>query len=269
MVFPDRALFLVARFLLWFGCALVVVVCWQAAGLAWRLLAPATGGPMPLPPQSAPVGGESRDALAGWFEVETRIDAPTASDYALMAVIAGRNDGVAVLKGGDGKGLAVRTGDAVDAGSRLVSVDPGGATLERDGMRQEIKLPRADAPPVASNAEARAPTPGVPAAPAANAIRLTHGQMLGVMRGGNVAGWDRGLSNAPDGGIRIDRVAAQPFAPLLQLQDGDVLKKVNQRPLGQLADISLVFFHFGQNSSVVLELIRRGVPMTLRYEIQP
>jgi hypothetical protein len=272
MIFPDRTFSLAAKLLPWVGRALGVVVCWQAAGLAWQLLAPATGGPMPLPPRSAPVRGESRDALAGWFETETRRDAPAASDYALMAVIAGRNDGVAVLKGSDGKGLAVRTGEAVDAGSRLVSVAPGGATLERGGTRQEIPLPRADAPPIVSGARApaNAPATSVPAAPAAaNAIRITHGQMLAVMRGGNVAGWDRGLSSAPDGGIRIDRAAAQPFARLLQLKDGDVLKKINQRPLAQLADVSLIFFHFGQSPAVTLELIRRGAPLTRRYEIQP
>ena len=73
----------------------------------------------------------------------------------------------------------------------------------------------------------------------------------------------------PDGGIRVDRVAAQPFAVLLQLKDGDVLKKINRRPLERVADVSLVFFHFGQNPSVDLELIRRGVPMTQHYDIQP
>ncbi|MDR2112748.1 MAG: hypothetical protein LBQ62_06590, partial [Candidatus Accumulibacter sp.] len=81
--------------------------------------------------------------------------------------------------------------------------------------------------------------------------------------------WDKGLSNAPDGGIRIDQAAAQTFAQLLQLKDGDVLKKVNQRPLARLADISLVFFHFGQSSKVTLELIRHGVPVTQHYQIQP
>ena len=101
------------------------------------------------------------------------------------------------------------------------------------------------------------------------AIRITHGQMVAVMRDGNVAGWDKGLSSAPDGGIRVDRVAAQPFAVLLQLKDGDVLKKINRRPLERVADVSLVFFHFGQSPSVDLELIRRGVPLTQHYDIQP
>ncbi|MDR2452208.1 MAG: hypothetical protein LBE85_10710 [Candidatus Accumulibacter sp.] len=268
---PDRVLSLAARFLPWLGRALVVVVCWQAAGLAWRLFAPATAGPAPVPPRLAPVQGESREALLGWFGSEARVEAP-ASDYALMAVIAGRNDGVAVLRGGDGKGVAVRTGDPVDSGSRLLSVDPGGAVLDRGGARQEIQLPQKDARAIVSGgvrAPKDPPAANAAVSPAAEAIRITHGQMIAVMRGGNVAGWDRGLSSAPDGGIRIDQASAQPFARLLQLEDGDVLKRINRRPLAQLADVSLVFFHFGQSSSVTLELIRRGAPLTRRYEIQP
>jgi hypothetical protein len=270
---PDRVLSLVAKLLPWFGRVLVVVVCWQAAGLAWRLFAPATAGSMPVPPRLAPVQGESRDAFLGWFGRESRAETPTASEYALMAVIAGENDGVAVLKGGDGKGVAVRTGDPFDSGNRLLSVDPGGAILDRGGSRQEIRLPQRDLRALVSGDGARAPAnppaANAPTVPAADAIRITHGQMIAVMRGGNVAGWDRGLSSAPDGGIRIDQASAQPFAQLLRLEDGDVLKMVNRRPLGQIADISLLFFHFGQSPSVTLELIRRGAPLAQRYDIQP
>ncbi|MDR2787618.1 MAG: hypothetical protein LBD06_04520 [Candidatus Accumulibacter sp.] len=271
MIFWDRALLLAAKLLPWLGRALMAVVCWQAAGLTWWLFAPATSGPMPTPPRLASVHGESRDAFLGWFGSAGKTETRTMGDYSLMAVIAGRNDGVALLRGSDGKGIAVRTGNAVDDGNRLLSVDPGGATLDHGGIRQEIRLPQADSPPLVSGAGNRALTgaPAVKSPAATNAIRITHGQMVTVMQNGNVAGWDKGLSNAPDGGVRVDRVAAQPFARLLRLQDGDVLKGINQRPLARLADISLVFFHFGQSPSVELELIRRGASMTQRYDIQP
>ncbi len=255
-----------AKLSTWLERIVLAVVCWQAAGLFWWLFAPATTGSMPVPPRPAPAHAESREALLGWFGGDAKTDAPAASDYTLMAVIAGRN-GAALFKGSDGKSIAVRTGDLLDASSRLVSVEPGGATIERGGVRREIKLPQAESRPIFSPAGSDAPAPS--AAAAAKAIRLTHGQMVAVMRGGNVAGWDKGLSGAPDGGIRIDRAAAQPFAVMLQLKDGDVLKKINRRPLERVADVSLVFFHFGQNPSVDLELIRRGVPMTQHYDIQP
>jgi hypothetical protein len=276
MIFSNRARVLAARLFPWFERAVVAVVCWQAAGIAWGLFAPDAAGPMPVPPRLAPTHAESRDALLGWFGGEAPVEAQTASDYTLMAVIAGRRDGVALLKGSDGQSVAVRTGAAVDAGSRLVSVEPAAATLDRGGTRQEIKLPQTGTSPIIASATgATGATGGVPAksAPAktapAEVIRITHGQMIAVMRSGNVAGWDKGLSDAPDGGIRIDQVAAQGFAQLLQLKDGDILKSVNKRVLARVADVSLLFFHFGQNPSVKLELIRNGASMTQGYDIQP
>jgi hypothetical protein len=272
MIFPSRMLSLVARLLPWFERAVVVMVCWQAAGLVWWLFAPATGGTMPAPSRPFPVHTESRDSLLGWFGGET-VSTQTASDYALMAVIAGR-DGVALFKGGDNKGIAVRTGDSIDPASRLFSVEPDGAMIERGGIRQEVKLPQVELRPIFSGADKGAASgAAVRDTPArtvtAKAIRITHGQMVSVMRSGDVANWDKGLSNTPDGGIRIDQVGAQAFAGLLQLKDGDVLKRINKRPLAQLADVSLIFFHFGRDASVDLDLIRNGVSITQRYDIQP
>jgi type II secretory pathway component PulC len=279
MTFPSRVLSLVARLLPWFERAVVVVVCWQAAGLVWWLFAPSTAGPMPAPPRPFPVHSESRDTFLGWFGNETVADAQTVSDYTLMAVIAGR-DGVALFKGSDNKGIAVRTGDTLDSASRLLAVEPGAAMIERGGVRQEVKLPQVELRPIfsdpgkeASNADKSVSGAAVGNAPArtvaTKAVRLTRGQMVTVMRGGDVANWDKGLSNTPDGGIRIDQVAAQPFAGLLQLKDGDVLKKINKRPLARLADVSLIFFHFGRDASIDIELIRNGVSMTQHYDIQP
>ena len=272
MIVGERVRALAARLPAWLERIVLAVVCWQLAGLVWWVFAPGTGGPMPVAARAAPARVDSREALIGWFGAEAKADAAAASEYALMAVIAGRN-GAALFKGSDGKSLAVRTGEALDASSRLIAVEPGGAIIERGGVRQEIKLPQAEARPLFGRPAGGAPaTPASASAPKAavlKPIRLTQGQMVAVRRGGNVAGWDTGLSGAPDGGIRLDRVAAQPFAVLLQLKDGDVLKKVNRRPLERVADVSLLFFHFGQQPSVDLELIRRGVPLIQHYDIQP
>ncbi|MFT3960306.1 hypothetical protein [Propionivibrio sp.] len=273
MIVGERVRALAARLPAWLERIVLAVVCWQLAGLVWWVFAPGSGGPQPVAARAAPARVDSREALIGWFGAEAKADAAAASEYALMAVIAGRN-GAALFRGSDGKSLAVRTGEALDASSRLIAVEPGGAIIERGGVRQEIKLPQAEARPLFGR-PGGAPAPAAPASASApkaavlKPIRLTHGQMVAVMRGGNVAGWDTGLSGAPDGGIRLDRVAAQPFAVLLQLKDGDVLKKVNRRPLERVADVSLLFFHFGQQPSVNLELIRRGVPLIQHYDIQP
>jgi hypothetical protein len=270
---PVRAL--VARLLPWLERAVVILLCWQAAGLAGWAFAPDTAGPMLTPPRPAPAGAESRDVFLGWFGGEVPIGAP-ASDYTLMAVIAGRRDGVALLKDSDGKSVVARTGAAVDAQSRLLAVGSAAATLERGGARLRIRLPQSEPGATITRARGGAPARSAPAkaapanaAPAAEAIRITRGQMVGVMSQGNVAYWDRGLSDAPDGGIRIDQVAEQPFAQLLQLKDGDILKRVDRRALTRVADVSLFLSHFGQRTSVRLELVRNGASLTQRYDIQP
>ena len=92
---------------------------------------------------------------------------------------------------------------------------------------------------------------------------------MGILMNGNVGGWDKGLSSAPGGGIRVDDSTIQPLAKTLQLKSGDVLKSINNRPLTQLSDISLFFQAFGQLASVDLVLIRDGFTLTQHYDIQP
>jgi hypothetical protein len=273
---PVRAL--AARLLPWLERVVVALLCWQAAGLAGWAFAPDTAGPMLTPPRPAPASVESRDVFLGWFGGEVPIGAP-ASDYTLMAVIAGRRDGVALLKDSDGKGVVARTGDAVDAQSRLLAVGSAAATLERGGARLRIRLPQNEPGATITRARSGAPARSAPAkaapanaaaaAPPAEAIRITRGQMAGMMGKSSVTNWDKGLSDAPDGGIRIDQVAEQPFAQLLQLKDGDILKRVDRRALTRVADVSLFFSHFGQRTSVRLELVRNGASLTQRYDIQP
>jgi hypothetical protein len=260
MVFLHRLSSLAANLLPGIERVFMVLVCWQLAGLAWGIFAPSTAGPMLTPPRPTPIQKESRDALLGWFGGgETETTTQTADGYTLTAVIAAQDGGVAVFRDDDGKSFAVRTGEAIDATSRLLSVTPEHATVERDHARRTLFLPQSE--PAAADAESAAPLAKSPS------IRLSRGRMAGTMQNGNVANWDSGLSSAPDGGIRIDR--APPFAGLLQLQNGDVLRTINQRPLARLADISRVAFHFTRDAAVELEIIRHGASLTLHYDIQP
>ena len=113
------------------------------------------------------------------------------------------------------------------------------------------------------------PIIGTPTQETLAPIKLSRGQLLGIIQGGNVGGWDKGLSSAPDGGIRVDNADAQPLARILQLKSGDILKSINNRPINQLSDISLLINSFGLQSSVDLVLIRNGATLTQHYDIQP
>ena len=239
---------------------LLIVVCWQVAGLFWALFAPAQGDvKLSMPSQGAGPGAVTADALLRWYGGDTTADAP--ADYTLLAVIAGRK-GAAVVKRGADASVAVRVGEELSAGSRLVAVDPEQITLERAGVRQVVKLPQKAAPQLFTQAP---PAPGR----SLPAIRMTRGQMAGVIQGGNLASWDKGLSSVADGGIRVDNVAAQPLARMLQFRNGDILKSVNGRRLDQVADSSLLFHFFAQQSSVDVVLVRNGATLTQHYDIQP
>lgn len=102
-----------------------------------------------------------------------------------------------------------------------------------------------------------------------NTITLSRGQLLAIIQSGNVGGWDKGLSTAPGGGIRVDDATIHPLAKTLQLKSGDVLKSINNSPLTQVSDISLFFQAFGSSDSVNLVLIRNGTTLTQHYDIQP
>jgi len=247
----------------WLERVLLVVLCWQLAGLFWMLLAPNTTDiNLLLPRQSAEQGLVNRDAFLRWYGTDGKAVAEVLGDYTLMAVIAGKN-GVALLKNGD-TSVAVRVGMEIRPGTLLVAVEPTQISIEQAGVRKDLKfsLPASSAASLFAKVEA---TPKRALPP----ISLTRGQMASMISGGNLGNWDKGLAAMPDGGIRIENAASQPLAKLLQLKSGDILKRINQRPLDQLADISLVFHYFGQSAPVDLVLVRNGASLTQHYEIQP
>lgn len=249
----------------WLGRLLLLVVCWQAAGIVWLVLEPASERvALAMPRQYAEEAIAPQEALLRWYEFADSAPGTVAGDFSLVAVIAGAQ-GAAVLKGSDGVGVAVRVGEEIRPGSRLLAVDPDRITIDQAGTRREIALPQSGA----RGGLVQPVTAPVGGKGAEKPFRITRGQMAAVLRESNVRSWDAGLSAEPGGGIRIQQVSLQPFARLLGFADGDVLKHVNQRPLLQVADISLISHYFGQHTSVTLGLVRKGAAMTRIYEILP
>jgi general secretion pathway protein C len=244
----------------WLEKSLWVVLCWQFAGLFWVLFAPASPDfKLVMPSQGAGQSVVTADALLRWYGGDTTADAP--EEYALLAVIAG-SKGAAVVKRGSDASVAIRVGEELSAGNRLVAVEPEQITIERAGVRSVVKLPQKNTPALFTGV---APPP----AKSLPAIKMTRGQMAGVIQGGNLGSWDKGLSSFADGGVRVDNAAVQPLARMLQFKSGDILKSINGRRLNQVSDSSLLFHYFGQQSSVDVVLIRDGATLTQHYDIQP
>lgn len=249
----------------WLERLFLVVLCWQFAGLFWVVFSPGTQNVnLVLPQQGSGQGLVSREAFLRWYGTDGKAGAEALGDYRLIAVIAGRN-GAAVLKNDEGS-IAVRVGSEIRPGSKLVAVEPDQIIVEQAGVRKELKFPQtaAAAEPLFANVKS-----GPPSTRSLTSITLTRGQMAQTVQGSNLGSWDKGLSSPPEGGIRIENAASQPWAKLLRLNNGDILKSVNLRPLNQLADISLISYYFGQQSSVDIVLVRNGALSTQHYDIQP
>jgi len=243
----------------WLEKLLFVLICWQFAGLFWVLLAPATPNVKLVMPQQSPANNRvSAEAFLRWYGSDTV--AEKAQDYSLIAVIAGAN-GAAVLKSGDQGSMAIRVGEEIAPGARLIAVEPEQITVERSGVRQVIKLPQKASQALFANV--------APAQKTLPLIKMARGQMAGILQGGNLATWDKGLSSVADGGIRVDDAMAQPLAKMLRLKNGDILKSINGRRLDQVADSSLFFHFFGQQSAVDVVVVRDGATLTQHYDIQP
>lgn len=128
-----------------FLLALVLAFACAALAVSWglRLLA----SPRPLPPDAQRIGALSPDQAAqqaarlfGALPVGAASAAAAPSRFRLYGVIAGGATGAALI-GVDGKPpRAVAVGEAVSPGVMLQATGYKMVWLERDGVRQELKM---------------------------------------------------------------------------------------------------------------------------------
>ena len=267
---------------------LILCVLWQAAGLLWLVFAPwpqhgALLMPAPLPAAQA----LSSQRLRQWFAA-AGTDVPAnasanATNLQLLAVISGQS-GLAVFTQGPAQGsgetLVVAVGEEIYPGTRLLGVQADAVDIESGGQRQRLALPAylgeagnvaaIQISPAANTAQRGMSALGSSSSVGAEkTLTLKRGALSDILRQKNLATWGDGLSSYRDGGILIENVARQPLAQALQLENGDILQKVNDQAIRQLGDISRVYSAFGQAPSARLSLLRNGAPFVLNYRIKP
>lgn len=253
-----------------------LLLCWQVSGLLSQLLGwQSTQPALVLPTPPATDTGAARAALSRWFisAEGTQAAANPTAGLQLIAVVTGKR-GVALLSGIGSSPVAVGVGKDARPGQRLVEVLADRVVFEQAGVRSELAFPKAPSdlitpanktpaaavpPPVIADSE---PLP-------TQSASISRGQMAGVAQGGNLGDWDKGLANFAGGGIRVAVASEQPLAKVLNLRDGDILKRVNDRELKQLADISLIYHYFSQAQEVNLTVLRDGKQQQLNFKIQP
>ena len=355
MRIPSRIQALGPAFPGWLESLLIIVLCWQGAGMFWTLFAPSTQNVnLLMPQQSSDKSLVIRDTFLNWYVSENKAATEAPETYRLLGVIAGEN-GSAVLKTTDGSSIAVRLGDEISPGVRVVALEASQITIERGGVRQIIKLPEKSSATQTANGE----RPSIPmstpvymdplspmrqqsalnrgmrdqnpvrsqdgtqgagvaiASPVSDSgnnivgessssgsaqssqsasgsttrqsttttqssvvvptsssttlstVLLTRGQLQDIIPNTAVPGWDKGVSWSSDGGVRINDASAQAFYTVLQLKAGDLLKQVNDRKILQLGDMSYVFQAFRLKASVDLVLARGTVRYTISNILAP
>jgi general secretion pathway protein C len=128
------------------------LACAQLAYWAIRLVTPPPV-PAPAPAQAVAVHDPDPVLIAREFG-QVELDAPAAiANIQLAGVYAAGRDSAAVFIVGDRPARAVRIGDEVAPGSKLVEVDPESVTLESGGVRRQLRVPN---PPAIASSGSRA-----------------------------------------------------------------------------------------------------------------
>lgn len=256
-----------------------LILCWQLAGLLAQIVGWQSASPV-MVRAATPLGdtGNGRAALTRWF-VSTETAKPTSpvDGLQLIAVISGKH-GVALISGASPKPSAYEIGKEIRPGLSLAEVRPDRVVLDQAGSQVELQFPTNPNPPPSVISQGVPPPPVTPVSqPAAAPLTPTQviddsvsrGQLMSTAQRGNLADWDKGLATFNEGGIRITSADKQPLAQALNLHDGDIIKRVNDRDLTQIADVSLIYNNFSQSQEVNLIILRDGKPQQIHYEIEP
>ena len=257
---------------------LIALLLWVLAGVFWQMAGPPVQHGNLVMPVSAPANVDYRPAgLQRWFDATTAHEAtPALDDLSVLAVVSGSR-GVALLRWAQASSVAARVGEEFRPGSRLLAVSASGVVVEQGGMRSTLLLPQSNVrgasivPVGASGAVLTPPVTEVAtdSEPKGAALELSRGQLSSGMQGGNLAGWDKGIASYREGGIAIEDASQQVLASIMQLRNGDVMKKVNGKELRQLEDISLLYNQLSQQAAVEVTVLRDGALQTLHYKINP
>lgn len=115
------------------------LACAQLAYWSIRLFTPPPAA-APPPAHVAPMRDPDPVLVAREFgDIEHTVATP--GNIQLAGVFSAGPDSAAVFVIGDQPARAVRLGQPVAPGSKLVGVNPLGATLESDGVRRELRVP--------------------------------------------------------------------------------------------------------------------------------
>jgi len=181
-------------------------------------------------------------------------------------VLARRPEASVVILHAGGRSRAVAVGEEA-FGGRVVSINAGGAVLDFDGTRVDLRLSGAAA------AFAQAPPPAPPPAAADSARSLERREverrlasetsrilaetaLVPVQEGSHVSGF--AITRMPDGTLLSEA----------GLRTGDILTEVNGTPVDSLATLMSLWPKLQNETSLRAVVLRGGQPLTLSVSLR-
>ncbi|QLG89511.1 hypothetical protein HQ393_15350 [Chitinibacter bivalviorum] len=252
-----------------------LLLLWLLAGLLWQIIAPSNQARALRLAQEAPSKSSFDPAAVSRLFQAGQSVAAEASTLSLKALISGSN-GVAIIEGVEASAIAVKLGGDVGSYGKLIAANRDHIVIDANGSQRKVYLkasgiaaqPAADYEP-GSLPKVSTLAPAANATTSTSAITLTRGQLTGVLQGGNLANWSKGLGTSAAGGIAVEQASQQQLAQVLQLRDGDIIKAVNGRPLNKLDDLSLLYAAFSQQSQLSVMITRQDQQHTISYTVNP
>lgn len=248
------------------NAGLLVFFLWLLARWTWSFF-PASQSEPPgmLPTQGATVDAVAVIGQARLFGGAAEPSAPTgltALNFKLLGVFATREQEgmVAIINTGEPKNKAVRAGEEVAPGIVLDTVFADHVLLRRQGVTERLNLDRKGgqllAPEAALSQDVEMLGDG--------SYRVARVRIQGMLQGAGQVAQMGSMAKAPNGGVSVALPAASPVLKL-GLRSGDVIRRVNDQAINQLADLSGLVREFGRTDHIRIEGSRDGKPLALSY----
>ena len=189
----------------------------------------------------------------------------------VSGLVTGR-PGVALI-GRPGQGVRpYRVGATVSAGVVLEAVTFGRAILRQDGRLEGLLLypPKAAPSPPSALAGGSGPrrVPGVFGLRVRHPIAISAGPSVAAGLGGissaSLGSW---LVSDPQGGVLVKGVPGPVFADL-GLRQGDVIERVDGRPVDSLDSVVRAYMRGARNGAVTVDVRRDGRTEVFRYGVR-
>ncbi|MCC5857333.1 MAG: type II secretion system protein GspC [Ectothiorhodospiraceae bacterium] len=284
---PSAAGMRYATFLV--NAALVAVLAWTSAQLAWHVIPAGTPEAAPAP---AAVGDTERRAdrpgsergeriaqlhlfgRAGPLDRvdDTPIDAPeTRLNLTLRGVFHSPSQEralVIISRGNQGEDF-YRVGDQLPGGATLAAIHPDRVILRREGRHETLSLPqeRLDTGSAETDSAAARPASAEPAAGRGDDVRELRQRLLQ-----NPADFNRMVRVEPymqDGEFRgvVLNPGPEPGAlEAMGLQPGDVVTSINGQALNSPEAAMGVMQQIGDASALELTIVRDNLSQTVRVD---